>query len=160
MKKIIVAIIILATVLACGTTKTVRASQKVIKGNWMLSNITYSDYGTFKITFFNDVSKGCFEGSNWQFIPNNNRGTYTISGDNCSKGDRNFIFTIQEIDEATGLYDFLLKPTDAKFKSEDNKGFRLKLVVLTDDNMQWTQTATVDGKTININMNFSKNIEQ
>ena len=160
MKKILLMIVLGGIVLACGTTKTVRASHKVIKGNWMLSNITYSDYGTFKTTLFSDVSKECFEGSKWQFIPNNNRGTYTITNDNCFKGDRNFIFTIQEIDAGTGLYDFLLKPTDAKYKSEDNKGFRVKLAALSDDSMQWTQTAAIEGKTIKINMNFSKIIEQ
>ena len=153
-------IVLVGSILACGTTKTVRASHKVIKGNWMLSNIKYSDYGTFKITFFNDVPKDCFEGSKWQFIPNHNIGTYTITSDNCFKGDRNFIFTIQEIDAETGLYDFLLKPTDAKYKSEDNKGFRVKLAALSDDSMQWTQTASIEGKTIKINMNFSKIIEQ
>jgi len=156
MKKIVLLIVVLLTVFACGSSKTIRTSHKVIKGNWTLTNITYSEYGTFKITFFRDVSKECFEGSNWQFIPNNNTGTYTITNAQCYKGDRNFIFTIQEIDAETGLYDFLLKPTNAKHKSEDNKGFRVKLEALSDDSMQWTQTASIDDKTIKINMNFSK----
>lgn len=159
MKKILIILVLTGTVLACGTSKTVKASHKVIKGNWTLTNIDYSEYGTFKITFFTDASKDCFEGSSWQFIPNNNTGTYTITSEGCVKGDRNFIFVIQEIDANTGLYDFLLKPTDAKHKSADNKGFRLKLADLSETNMKWTQTASIDGKTIKINMNFSKTTE-
>ncbi len=156
MKKIILLIVVATTVLACGTTKTVRTSKKIIKGEWSLNNISYSEYGTFRITFFKDASKDCFEGSNWKFIPNNNTGIYTISKDTCLKGERNFIFTIQEVDPETGLYAFLLKPTDEKHRSESNKGFKLQLTRLTESEMQWVQTASIDGKTIKINMNFIK----
>ena len=157
MKKIILLFLVISTVWACGTTKTVRTSKKVIKGDWTLNRITFSTYGTFKVTFFNDVSKSCIEGSQWKFIPNNNSGTYTIGNDNCEQGERNIIFTIQEVDPETGLYDFLLKPTDAKHKSDTNQGFRLKLTMLNEASMQWQQKASIDGKTIAIDMNFSKN---
>lgn len=157
MKKIILLVLIVSTVWACGSTKTVRASKKVIKGGWTLNQINYSAYGTFKITFFKDASKACLEGSEWNFIPNNNSGTYAINKTDCIAGDRNFVFTIQEVDEVTGLYDFLLKPTNVKHKSETNEGFRLKLTQLTDTDMQWEQMASIDGKTFTINMNFSKN---
>lgn len=150
-------LLVVSTVWACGSTKTVRASKKVIKGGWTLNQINYSAYGTFKITFFKDASKSCLEGSEWNFIPNNNSGTYAINKTDCMAGDRNFVFTIQEVDEVTGLYDFLLKPTNVKHKSETNEGFRLKLTQLTDTDMQWEQMASIDGKTFTINMNFSKN---
>ena len=156
LKRIIAILVIISTLTACGSSKTVRVSKKVIKGEWTLKNVTFSNYGTYKVTFFNDVTKNCLEGSTWNFVPNNNSGVYSIVGDNCAQGDRNFIFTIQEIDEATGLYDFLLKPTNEKNKSEDNKGFRLHLAQLFDTDMVWEQTASIDGKTIKMNLNFIK----
>jgi len=157
MKKLIVLVVLAATFFACGSSsKVVKTSKKMIKGTWSLQEITYSDYGTFKITFFNDVKKDCLIGSNWNFVSNNNSGVYTIINENCLKGDRNFIFTIQEIDIETGLYDFLLKPVDAKKKSTDNKGYRLRLAQLSDTTMQWEQNASIDGKTFKINMNFVK----
>lgn len=157
MKKIILLIVLLSSIISCSTTyKAVRTSKKIIKGNWTLNTISYSDYGSFKITFFSDVTKNCLEGSNWQFIPNNNTGTYTIESEGCLKGERNFVFTIQKVNPETGLYDFLLKPTDAKNKSVDNKGFRLHLTQLTATNMQWEQTASIDGKSFKINLNFIK----
>lgn len=143
-------------ILSCGTSKTVRTSKKVIKGDWILNAITYDQTGTFNVSLLDDVSKTCFEGSSWQFIPNNNTGVYSIDKSSCNAGERHFIFTIQEIDEATGLYDFLLKPTDEKGKSESNKGYRLKLASLTDTSMLWQQTVSVDGKPFTLNMNFSK----
>jgi len=155
MKQILM-ILLSVSILSCGVSKTVRQSKKVIKGDWMLQTITYDQAGTFNVSLLNDTSKACFEGSTWQFVPNNNTGKYTISNSGCDAGERYFIFTIQEIDEATGLYDFLLKPTDKKGKSDTNKGFRLKLKALSDTNMIWQQTVSVDGRPFTINMNFSK----
>jgi hypothetical protein len=155
MKRIILFLFTL-TLISCGSSKTVRVSKKVIKGDWTLSSITYSTAGKYNVTLLNDTSKDCFEGSTWKFIPNNNTGTYTINETSCSTGTRNFVFTIQEVNKETGLYDFLLKPTDEKQKSETNQGFRLSLTSLTDTIMQWQQTVSVDGKPFTITMNFTK----
>ena len=156
MKKLALSIGIILMILSCGISKTVRDSKKVIKGEWTLSSITYSTAGKYNVTLLNDTSKDCFEGSTWQFIPNNNTGTYTINETSCSTGPRNFVFTIQEVNKETGLYDFLLKPTNEKQKSDTNQGFRLSLTSLTDTIMQWQQTVSVDGKPFIITMNFNK----
>ena len=155
MKRIFL-LLITISMISCGSSKTTISSKKVIKGNWTLNNITYSQTGDFNVTLLNDVSKACFEGSSWQFVPNNNTGIYTINDANCATGARHFIFTIQEIDEATGLYDFLLKPTNEKHKSETNHGFRLRLSALSDAAMEWQQTINVDGKPFTITINFIK----
>ena len=155
MKRLLI-FLLTVTFLGCGGTKTVRDSKKVIKGDWSLNSITYSETGTYNVRMLNDASKACFEGSTWKFIPNNNTGKYIINGSDCPTGERNFVFTIQEINENTGLYDFLLKPTNEKNKSETNQGFRLNLASLTESTMQWKQTLTVEGKPFTITMNFSK----
>ena len=155
MKKLMLICLAIGLV-SCGASKTVRVSKKVIKGDWVLNSITYNQVGTYNTILFNDATKVCFEGSLWSFVPNNNTGVYSISGSSCSTGQRHFVFTIQEIDAETGLYDFLLKPTDEKHKSETNKGFRLKLSALSETAMQWQQTVNVGGNSLTINMNFSK----
>lgn len=151
-------LVVLVSILlsSCGSTKVIRQSKKVIKGAWELSSITYSDSGTFNVSLFNDVSKECFEGSTWNFIPNNNTGIYNIENGTCDAGPRNFIFKIQEVDAQTDLYDFLLKPTDVKHKSDSNHGYRLWLEQLSEETMKWRQTVTVDGKPFHIYMNFNK----
>jgi hypothetical protein len=155
MKKLIL-LFVAVSLISCGASKTVRVSKKVIKGDWVLSSINYSQTGTYNVTLFNDVSKACFEGSTWQFVPNNNTGVYTINDASCPTGERHFVFTIQEVDAETGLYDFLLKPTNEKHKSETNQGFRLKLSALSEYDMQWQQSVNVGGSSFTINMNFSK----
>jgi len=155
MKKIAILCLTLCF-LACGTSKTVRQSKKTIKGDWTLTSIKSSAIGDLKITLLNDAEKACFENSIWQFIPNNNTGTYTLFGLNCSSDKRFFVFTIDEVNEDTGLYNFLLKPTNEKGKSETNTGFRLELSSLSETAMQWQQMVTLDGKPITIIMNFTK----
>lgn len=155
MKKAIFLLVVILFA-SCGTSKTVRTSKKVIKGDWILSTIKYETKNTLKVDLFNDSSSKCFEGSTWQFIPNNDSGVYTINNARCNTGKRHFIFKIAEINETTGLYDFLLKPTNEKGKSETNKGYRLRLTQLSNTSMQWQQTVIVNGKPFNISMNFLK----
>ncbi|EPR72207.1 hypothetical protein ADIWIN_2707 [Winogradskyella psychrotolerans RS-3] len=142
--------------LACGSSKTVRQSKKTIKGDWTLTSIKSSAIGDLKITLLNDAEKACFENSTWQFIPNNNTGNYTLSGMSCDTEQRYFAFTIDEVNEDTGLYNFLLKPTNEKGKSETNVGFRLELTALSETTMQWQQLVTLEGRPITITMNFTK----
>jgi hypothetical protein len=159
MRKLTLLFIVTSIVLACGTPKTVQESKKVIKGIWTLDEVTYSEEGNFLIQLLSDTSKECFLGSTWRFIPNNNTGVYAINGADCPTGDRHFIFVIQEVDQTTGLYDFLLKPTNEKKKSETNVGFRLHLTQLTNDKMKWEQTVSLEGKPFTIVMNFTKTEE-
>lgn len=156
MKKIIVMALIVATAFSCNAPKTVQESKKVLKGYWTLDEITYNRSGTFNVTVFDDTSAECFEGTTWRFIPNNNTGNYTVDNPDCPTGQRNFIFSIVEIDPTTGYYDFMVKPTDAKGKSEEKIGFRLHLAQLNENSMRWEQTVTLEGKPFKINMNFSK----
>ena len=70
MKKVIL-IFLAIGLMGCGSSKTVRDSKKVIKGDWTLSTITYSKTGKYNVTLLNDTSKDCFEGSTWEFVSNN-----------------------------------------------------------------------------------------
>jgi len=162
MKKVFLLMVVAAVAFSCGTPKTVTESRKVIKGYWTLDDVSYSQNGTFNIQLLSDTSVECFEGSTWRFIPNNNSGLYTINDPNCPTGERNFIFSIQQIDETTGLYDFLLKPTMklGKPDKENAIGFRMRLAQLNESSMQWEQTVTLEGKPFKISMNFSKINEQ
>lgn len=155
MKKFILLTIFASLLISCGS-KRVKQSKKVIKGDWSLESISYSEEGNFNVKLLNDATSECFIGSSWHFIPNNNTGTYAVLNDECPTGDRYFVFTIKEMDSETGLYDFLLKPTDEKFKSEVMRGYRFQLKELSGSSMKWSQTVTLEGKPFEVYMNFSK----
>ena len=146
-------LLFVATLFSCGASKNVRSKEKTIKGNWNLTNITYSKTGSYNVTLFDDASKSCFEGSSWKFVPNNNSGTYIINKNTCATGERDFSFVIQEVDENSGYYDFLLKP---KNNNDNNRGYRLSLKNLTENTMLLQQNLTIDGSSFIINMNFIK----
>ena len=73
MKKIVLVFLTIGLI-SCGSSKTMRDSKKIIKGDWTLSTITYNQTGTFNVSLFDDATKDCFESSSWNFIPNNNKG--------------------------------------------------------------------------------------
>lgn len=155
MKKLLLLLFLATALVSCGS-KTVHQSKKVIKGDWQLDVITYSETGNFNVNLLKDASADCFIGSSWHFTPNNNTGTYNINADACQTGERYFVFTIQEVDADTGLYDFLLKPTDERFKSEVMRGYRFNLSQLSESSMKWEQTVTLEGKPFKVFMDFSK----
>ena len=140
-----------------GTKKIVNKAEKTFRGAWALNDITYpGSKGEYKVILFNDASKNCFMNSDWFFVENNNTGTYTLTGSDCTLGERNFRWDVQAVNPETQNFDFLLKPVNEKGKSETNTGFRVNLISLTETTMVWEQTVSVDGKPFTIRMNFNK----
>lgn len=160
MKKYLLILVTALLVVSCGPSKTAIEARKTFKGDWVLNNITYpSNTGDFNVTLFNEASANCFQGSMWSFVSNNNTGTYTLQGPNCTAaGERYFNWSIDEENTArAGGYDFLLKPTDERNRSTTgNQGFRINLVELSETSMTWEQTVTLEGSPFVIRMNFTK----
>ncbi|MDN3594048.1 lipocalin family protein [Zunongwangia endophytica] len=159
MKKVISIFALLILLVSCGgPSKVAKEARKTFDGNWTLTNITYpNNTGEFNVTLFNDASANCFEGSTWDFVSNNNRGTYEVSGLDCVAETRNFIWSIDEENTPSGMYDFLLKPVNEKYKSTNgDQGFRLNLVNLSENSMVWEQTVTLEGSPFVIRMMFTK----
>lgn len=158
MKKLFILFFSVALLASCGTSKVAREARKTFDGNWTLTSITYpNNPGEFNVTLFNQASASCFEGSTWDFVSNNNRGTYSINGVGCDVQTNYFIWSIDEENTPSGVYDFLLKPTNESYKSTTgNQGFRLNLKSISDTNMVWEQTVSLDGSPFTIRMNFTK----
>ncbi|MFV8282183.1 lipocalin [Christiangramia marina] len=159
MKKIFILLATIGLLASCGgTSKVAKEARKSFDGQWTLTSVTYpNNPGQFNVTLFNEAQASCFENSNWDFVSNNNRGTYTVSGTGCDGQTNQFIWSIDEENTPQGIYDFLLKPTNEDYKSTTgNEGFRLNLQSLTDTNMTWSQTVSLDGSPFTIEMNFTK----
>lgn len=158
MKKVAYLFIACFLVFSCATNKVIKESRKTLKGYWDLNTISYSESGVYNVTLFNDVSSECMAGSSWRFIPNNNFGNYEIKATDCNSGLRYFVWNIQDSGGDASNYDILFKPTDAKMKSTmNNKGFRVRVSYLSDNELTLSQTIQSDGKPFTIIMNFSKN---
>ncbi len=141
---------------ACKSTQPIRQAEKILKGNWTLTKVSYSRPGTFNVKLYNDAGANCFEGSIWQFIPNNNTGTYQFTTDGCDTSVKNIKWTIP-LQGAQQTYNFMMKPLTVKKKSiEGNKGFRTTLESLDGSQMVWSQKLEFEGKPFKITMNFVK----
>lgn len=157
MKKIALMLFMLSILVSCGTSAVVKEANATMKGDWVLNSITYPGNETaLKVTLFNDVSSECLENSRWNFISNNHTGSYVPFGMNCGNDPRFFRWSIKEVNAAAGNYDFMLKPTDADFKSATDEGFRINLTNLDENQMVWEQTITFEGEPFTIRMNFIK----
>jgi len=155
MKKIS-CILVLIFLMSCGSQKEIRQSEKTLKGNWYMEDVSASAIGDLKFTIFGKSSKDCLIGSSWEFIPNNNTGSYVESGMGCSDDQNYFAFNIDSVSEYSGLYDFLLKPTNEKGKSETDTGYRLELISLTKTTMAWKHTVSFEGKPLTLTFKFIK----
>ena len=59
-----------------GTQNAIKQTERTVRGNWVIDDVTYTGNGEFESTLLQDVSAACFEGSQWYFVANNNRGSY------------------------------------------------------------------------------------
>ena len=162
MKKTVLLLLVAIVAVSCGTTKIERQAERTFKGDWTLTNITYPNSSGFvDVTLFQDASSKCFTNSSWNFVSNNNQGSYMQSGSGCDTTMREFVWSVQEIDQTTGLYNFTLKVVkEGENARKVDTGYRLKLASLSEANMTWEQTVSYEGKPFLIRMEFIKSINQ
>ncbi|WP_299241831.1 lipocalin [uncultured Aquimarina sp.] len=156
-----ICILLICTLLfSCGVSnKLTRAAKNSIDGVWILKEVDYEtdSKGTYAITILNNISLQCIENTNWEFVANNNTGSYALSGTSCTDtGVQNFIWSVPK--EMYGFnHSIMLKPVNHKMKSNiNNKGYRMQLYELENTKMIWSYDMIVDGEKFTIKLNFDK----
>lgn len=158
MKKTITLLFLATLLVSCGASKTERNAEKTFKGDWILNSISYPNSDGFvDVTLFNDASANCFRNSEWHFISNNHKGSYSLYGENCTSGKRNFVWDVQTVDAESGSYNFTLKPVGEKENARKlDTGYQLKLVSISENSLVLEQQVSYQGKAFLIRMNFIK----
>ncbi|MCJ7465452.1 MAG: lipocalin family protein [Maribacter sp.] len=136
------------------STKGTAADQKTINGAWTLNEVSYEgNTGTFKSVLFNDADASCFAGSSWYFRNNNNTGSYTLANKtDCSAGERFIRWSILNTNQLQ------FKFIDEKYKDiSGGLGYRMTIATLTDQEMILKSNVSVDGESIIVVYNFTKN---
>ena len=143
---------------ACSVSKEARSMKKSINGSWTLQTVnTEGITAKFTAKVFNEADLNCFIGSTWDFISNNNTGSYKLigGGTDCTTLQRNIRWTIYEQNDVPKEFQF--KRLDEKNNSlDDNNGFRLNVTALDNSTMQLKSAITFEGKPGNIVYNFIK----
>ena len=65
------------------STKLDKSSQVAIKGNWVITSVTYPGSDYIKVNSFQIADSKCFVGSTWNFISNNNKGNVSLTKSDC-----------------------------------------------------------------------------
>ena len=156
MKKIILVCAIAVLMFACKSTsatstKTDRKSQVAIKGDWVISSVTYPGSQYVKVNSFQLADSECFVGSTWKFVSNNNKGTMALTKTNCVAFSSPITWFVNDQGQ------FVLKVLDAGEKARKVRdGYILGLANQTETSFQLVDKIDVAGKMTDVVYQFQK----
>lgn len=150
MKKILLLSLTVILFVSCKATHSISAQNK-LKGDWQVENVTYSE-NDINVKAFGLISAKCFEGSVWNFVPNNQTGNLkSISNGTCSLQESDFKWYI------TPENQFGLKFMQDNVKAKEVlKGYLFDINMQTEDSFTLTQNVNFEGETIKIKYQFTK----
>src|SRR5690606_2587688 len=125
-------------------------SQVGIKGDWVITNVSYPGSDMIKVNSFNIADAKCFEGSLWKFVSNNNKGTMELTKSGCPSFSSPIVWTITK----TG--DFTLKITEGDKAKKVTQGYFLKVRNQSENAFQSVDNVNVGGKNTEIIYQFNR----
>ena len=157
MKQLLLLLILSLILISCGASKEINQQEKGFSGDWKLISVDYPDSsGFFDVTLFEVASANCFEGSEWSFVANNNRGKVQLLDSDCNLPEQNTVWSLQKSNEIYYDYDILIKMADDEKASRQKRGSRLQLKQLSENSMVWDLNVSFQGKPMIVELNFVK----
>ncbi len=155
MKKVLL-LLLFVSLSACKSksitnTKVDNKSERTIKGKFIISSVTYPGSDYIKMNSFDIADSKCFIGSEWEFISNNNKGSFTIDNSSCSSFTSPITWYLNK--EGNFVMKIL---NDAKSKKV-TEGYILKVADLTETSFQLIDKVNVGGKLVEVVYEFKKN---
>jgi len=148
MKKFLFLSLFMMALASCGSLDT--KSQTGLKGNWTITSVTYPGSEYIKVTSFDIADSKCLEGSSWNFVPNNNKGSMSISKANCPSFSSPIVWTV------TKEGAFTLKITNGEKAKRVSEGYFLQMRNQTESSFQLIDNVAVGGKNVEVTYQFSK----
>ena len=155
MKNLLLAGILGAAIsVSCSTAKTAQSNKAEflkLKGNWEIASVDYDK--NFKVKPFDEGADAqCFVGSQWNLIPNNNTGSYSLSGGgDCPTVTRAIKFDVNSEKQ------FSFKVIDAGVKAKNvTAGYVLDFQNQTPTTFTLVQNVPFEGKILKVYYNFTK----
>lgn len=133
------------------STKLDRSSQVAIKGDWVITNVTYPGSDYIKVNSFQIADSQCFVGSTWHFISNNNKGNMSLTKSDCPAFSSPIVWSINK----DGI--FVLKIVEAGVKSKTvTQGYLLRVDNQTETSFQLIDTINFGGQNKEVTYQFEK----
>lgn len=154
MKKILFLFLISVFAFGCKSntaTKLDMKSEVMLKGNWKISNVSYTGSDYIKVTSFNIADAKCFIGSQWKFVSNNNTGDMALNDSKCVSYNSKIKWFINQ--EGNIVLKFLTEGVKAKHTTT---GYVLKVAGQTQNGFQLIDKVTIGGNTSDIVYQFER----
>ncbi len=157
MKKYLVLVLMALAFTSCkpkeqvASTKLDNKSEREIKGNWMISSVTYPGSEYIKLTSFDIADSKCFIGSNWKFVSNNNKGTMALSNANCAGYSSDITWYINKDGN------FVMKFLNENKAKKMADGYILNVRNQTESSFQLVDKINVGGKITDVVYQFQRN---
>ncbi|SFU32612.1 Lipocalin-like domain-containing protein [Pustulibacterium marinum] len=149
-KNLLILLVAVASLVSCGP-KLNNAAQSDLKGDWTVTTVAYNNSDIFQVNAFGFTKAKCLEGSVWNFIPNNNKGSMTINNANCTYYETPIVWTI------TSGGKFTLKFVDESLKAKNvTSGYNLDVTNQTETSFQLVDYVDVAGKSTKVVYQFQK----
>ncbi len=133
------------------STKLDKKTQVALKGNWVLTNVSYPGSEYIKVNSFDLADSKCFIGSTWSFISNNNKGTMALTAPSCTGFSSPIVWSINN----QGM--FVLKILDAGEKAKKVRdGYLLKVAGVTETSFQLVDNINVGGQIKDVTYQFQR----
>jgi curli biogenesis system outer membrane secretion channel CsgG len=156
MKKIILLVALSTALFACKTSsvtsgKLDHKSEVAMKGNWVISSVSYPGSDYIKVSSFQIADSKCFVGSTWKFISNNNKGTMNLTDANCPAFSSPITWFVNKEGQ------FVLKILDAGEKAKKVRdGYVLGVANQTETSFQLVDRMDIGGKLTDVVYQFQK----
>lgn len=133
------------------STKLDNKTEVAIKGNWKIASVTFPGSDYLKVTSFNIADAKCFEGSQWSFVSNNNKGNMLLDKVNCPSYSSNITWYINK--EGFMVVKFL---TDGAKAKHTESGYILRVANVNETTFQLIDKVNVGGKFVDVVYNFER----
>jgi hypothetical protein len=126
-------------------------TERVIKGNWFITSVTYPGSDYIKVKSFDIEDSKCFVGSEWNFVSNNNKGSMELKKSGCSAYATAITWYVNSEDN------MVIKFLDEGLKSRKAKeGYIVKVSNVTENSFQLVDKINVGGKLTDVVYQFQR----
>lgn len=125
-------------------------TERVIKGNWVITNVSFPGSDYIKVTSFDLADSKCFEGSTWKFVSNNNTGTLTLNEPSCIAFSSPITWFINQEGQ------FVMKIINDYKAKKVNQGYILRVANVTETSFELIDKINVGGSMKEVTYQFQK----
>lgn len=157
MKKLFLLSVLTLFVVSCKSTsatntKVDNTKERNMRGEWVISSVTYIGSEYIKVQSFGLADSQCFEGSKWKLVANNNKGEMSLTKSDCMSFSSPITWFVNKDGQ------FVLKVLNAGEKAKKVRdGYVLDVANQTENSFQLIDMVNIGGKSTNVVYQFQKN---